>query len=78
MEDLVKVLLLEHEEYEDDDEELARIEGTVFGKMRIIISNFRPGEGLPRVNNLMNMLEIANRREGMPSYSWNRNEVTSE
>ena len=76
MEDLVKVLLLEHEEYDDDDEELARIEGTVFGKMRIIISNFRPGEGLPRVNNLMNML--ANRRESMPIYSWNRNEVTSE
>jgi len=67
----------EQEEYEDD-EVLARIEGTVFGKMRIIISNFRPGEGLPRVNNLMNMLEIANRRESMPIYSWNRNEVTSE
>jgi thiol-disulfide isomerase/thioredoxin len=78
MEDLVKVLLLEHEEYDDDDEELARIEGTVFGKMRIIISNFRPGEGLPRVNNLLDMLEIANRRESMPIYSWNRNEVTSE
>jgi hypothetical protein len=78
MEDLVKVLLLEHEEYEEDDEVLARMEGTVFGKMRIIISNFRPGEGLPRVNNLLDMLEIANRRESMPIYSWNRNEVTSE
>lgn len=71
MEDLVKVLLLEHEEYDDDDELLARIEGDVFGKMRTIITNFNPEEGLPRVNNLINMLEIANRREGMPSYSWN-------
>jgi len=78
MEDLVKVLLLEHEEYEEDDEVLARIEGDVFGKMRTIITNFNPEEELPRVNNLMNMLELANRREGMPSYSWNRNEVTSE
>ena len=78
MEDLVKVLLLEHEEYEDDDEVLARIEGDVFGKMRVIISNYTPGEGLPRVNNLMSMLDSANRREGMVSFPWNRREVTSE
>ena len=56
MEDLVKVLLLEHEEYEDDDELLARIEGDVFGKMRTIITNFNPEEGLPRVNNLINII----------------------
>ena len=56
MEDLVKVLLLEHEEYEDDDELLARIEGDVFGKMRTIITNFIPEEGLPRVNNLINII----------------------
>jgi hypothetical protein len=78
VEDLVKVLLLEHEEYEDSQEELFRIENNVFEKMRAIIRNFNPGEGLPRVNNLLDMLEIANRREGMPSYPWNRNEVTSE
>lgn len=56
MEDLVKVLLLEHEEYEDDDEVLARIEGDVFGKMRTIITNFNPEEGVPRVNNLINII----------------------
>jgi len=78
MEDLVKVILLEHKEYDDSQEELFRIENNVFEKMRAIIRNFNPGERLPRVNNLLDMLEIANRREGMPSYPWNRNEVTSE
>ena len=78
MEDLVKVLLLEHEEYEDDDELLARIEGDVFGKMRVIISNFNPAEGLPRVNNLMSMLNSARGMEDMVSFPWNREEVTLE
>ena len=40
MEQLVKVLLLEHEEYDDDDEEFGIIEGDVFGKLRTIISNY--------------------------------------
>jgi len=40
MEQLVKVLLLEHEEYDDDDEEFGIIEGTVFGKLRTIITNY--------------------------------------
>lgn len=56
VEDLVKVLLLEHEEYDDSQEELSLIERSVFEKMRAIISNFNPGEGLPRVNNLMSMI----------------------
>jgi hypothetical protein len=68
VEDLVKVLLLEHEEYDDSQEELSLIERSVFEKMRAIISNFNPGEGLPRVNNLMSMI---NDRTECITYDWN-------
>jgi len=43
MEQLVKCLLLNHQEYEDDDR-LDAIDNDIFGKMRIIISNYRPEE----------------------------------
>jgi len=43
MEQLVKCLLINHDEYQNEDE-LDRIENDIFGKMRIIISNFRPEE----------------------------------
>lgn len=42
-EDLVKILLLrDHEEYQEqeDEERVDRLDGEVFGKMRIIISNY--------------------------------------
>ena len=39
MEDLVKILLLDHEEYEREDDEFMRISDDMFGKLRIIISN---------------------------------------
>ena len=39
MEQLVKVLLLDHDEYEREDEEFSIIENEIFGKLRIIISN---------------------------------------
>ena len=39
MEQLVKVLLLDHDEYEREDEEFSRIENEIFGKLRIIITN---------------------------------------
>lgn len=42
MEDIVKTLLLNHEEYESQNEQLDRIDGEIFGKMRIIISNYTP------------------------------------
>jgi hypothetical protein len=42
MEDLVKIMLLNHGEYEHQSEHLERVEGEMFGKMRIIISNFTP------------------------------------
>lgn len=42
MEDLVKCLLTNHEEYEAELEQLDRHDGEIFGKMRIIISNYMP------------------------------------
>ena len=42
MEQFVKVLLLDHDEYERDKEELIRSDDDLFGKLRIIISNYKP------------------------------------
>jgi hypothetical protein len=42
MEDLVKVLLIGHDEYEPQSENLERLDSEMFGKLRIIISNFNP------------------------------------
>ena len=42
MEDLVKIMLLQHEEYQSQSELLERVDDELFGKMRIIISNFTP------------------------------------
>ena len=42
MEDFVKILLLNHKEYDSQDEEFERLEDEIFGKMRIIISNYNP------------------------------------
>jgi hypothetical protein len=42
MEQLVKVLLLDHDEYEKDQEEFVRSDDDLFGKLRIIISNYKP------------------------------------
>jgi hypothetical protein len=50
MEQLVKVLLLEHNEYEREDEEFTRISDEMFGKLRIIISNNRPSALIHRPN----------------------------
>jgi len=44
MEDLVKVLLLEHEEYTDIEEECELKSDDIFGILRIIISNYKPEE----------------------------------
>jgi hypothetical protein len=40
MEDLVKIMLQQHEEYQSQSEYLERVDDELFGKMRIIISNF--------------------------------------
>lgn len=44
MEDLVKVMLLNHAEYDEPayDEELNRADGVIFGKIRQIIINYKP------------------------------------
>jgi hypothetical protein len=49
-EDLVKILLLrDHEEYQEreDEETVERLDGQVFGKMRVIISNYVPQQVVP-------------------------------
>jgi hypothetical protein len=48
MEDLVKCMLLNHEEY-DENETYEAKENEIFGKFRIIISNYRPEEETERV-----------------------------
>ena len=42
MEHLLKVLLRDHDEYSDEDEEFERADDDVFGKIRIIVSNYAP------------------------------------
>jgi hypothetical protein len=42
MGDILKVLLLDHEEYESMEDELNRVEDDLFGKLRILISNYEP------------------------------------
>ena len=48
MEMLVKTLLIEHEEYIDMDEECTRACDELFGKVRIIVSNYNPDDELPK------------------------------
>ena len=48
MEMLVKTLLMEHEEYIDMDEECTRTCDELFGKVRIIVSNYDPDDELPK------------------------------
>lgn len=42
MEHLLKVLLRDHDEYDDEDAEFERVDDDVFGKIRIIVSNYEP------------------------------------
>jgi hypothetical protein len=42
MEDLVKVLLRDHSEYDEEDDEFDEIDERVWGDMRIIIGNYQP------------------------------------
>jgi len=42
MEHILKVLLRVHDEYDDEDEEFKRVDDEVFGKIRIIVSNYEP------------------------------------
>jgi len=47
MEQLVKALLKDHDEYDVEEEEFVRIDDELFGKLRIIISNYQPEQNLP-------------------------------
>ena len=47
MEQLIKALLKDHEEYDAEEDEALRIDDEIFGKMRIIISNYTPEQALP-------------------------------
>lgn len=49
MEQLVKSLMVNHEEYQDLDmfDDLDEAESNIFGKMRIIISNYSPDQSIP-------------------------------
>ena len=42
MEQLIKALLKDHEEYDAEEDEALRFDDEIFGKMRIIISNYTP------------------------------------
>jgi hypothetical protein len=42
MEHLVKALLKDHDEYDVEEEEFCRLDDELFGKLRIIISNYQP------------------------------------
>jgi len=44
MEDLVKILLRDHEEYDEEDEEFDRVDERVWGEMRILIDNYEVQE----------------------------------
>jgi hypothetical protein len=44
MEQLVKTLLLQHDEYYDHDEEFEHVSDQLFGKIRVVLSNFKPDD----------------------------------
>ena len=46
MEDMVKIMLLQHDEYESQNEQLERADSEMFGRLRIIISNFTPEQNV--------------------------------
>lgn len=50
VEQLVKALMADHEEYQDDDD-VERINDELFGKLRVIISNYTPGDQLVQAKN---------------------------
>lgn len=49
MEYIVKSLLKDHDEYDAEEEECMRADDDIFGKLRIIISNYQPEVPVPQV-----------------------------
>jgi hypothetical protein len=58
VEELVKSMLLSHEEYGNEDEAFSRVDDELFGKIRILISNFQP-EQEPKVAPLVKLEEVS-------------------
>ena len=52
MEDLVKILLRDHEEYEDEDQEYDEVDERVWSQMRMIISNYEEPRVEPEAESL--------------------------
>lgn len=48
MENMVQALLIDHDEY-DNSAEGANFDGILFGKLRILISNYKPEDAAPKV-----------------------------
>ncbi len=42
VQDMVKALLLDHDEYEEEEEEFMEASDSIFGRLRIMISNYHP------------------------------------
>lgn len=63
MEQLIKALLKDHDEYDAEEEESIRLDDEIFGKMRIIISNYTPEqaetpEPVPQVTIIPPVVEL--------------------
>ena len=50
MEHLVKILLINHDEYDDEELEFEAVDEDIWGRMRTIISNYQPPIPQPPVN----------------------------
>jgi len=62
MEDLVKCLLLNHDEYYEAEDIYDRMDSEIFGKLRIVISNFTPEQELQQVLPDVKSIEALPRR----------------
>ena len=58
MEEMVKTLLLNHDEYGNEEEGFSRVYYELFGKIRVLISNFQP-EQEPKVKPLVQLEEVS-------------------
>lgn len=58
VEEMVKSMLLSHDEYENEEEGYSRVDDILFGKIRVLISNFQP-EQEPKVAPLVKLEEVS-------------------
>ena len=50
MENMVQALLVDHDEYDNSSQEFDRMNSVLFGKLRILISNYQPEVDAPKVD----------------------------